>query len=342
MWVLAKAMWNPESDGKALIDEFLNGYYGPAADSMRKYIDAIHRPVRADPRLNVSCVEMKLEGAPWLTPEVIAEAEVHLREAAKKVEQDPVLSRRMRQAHMPIWYLILKKDPLFAKSGRKSRLRLALESKVGPLDYADIALNFVGAVKENGINATGENKELGQWIEWTADYAKTLKEKGEVLPPELHAKAPIVVHAGAMTVPSMDNPWFKQRLNGLPMGYRKDPSASDGWAYDTGTNEWFVCFFLTPGRDYEPGTKYKLFVRAKGEIKRKEGPGFGCGIQRATAPLSGSFEAKELADGQFHALEVGAIEMDENGGNLWIALSANSSLTKVSLDCFWLVEANAK
>jgi hypothetical protein len=42
-WVLAQLLWNPAQDDRALINEFLDGYYGAAAPSIRAYLDLLHR-----------------------------------------------------------------------------------------------------------------------------------------------------------------------------------------------------------------------------------------------------------------------------------------------------------
>jgi hypothetical protein len=36
MWVLAKALWNPEADNQALVAEFCLGFYGPGGPAMLK------------------------------------------------------------------------------------------------------------------------------------------------------------------------------------------------------------------------------------------------------------------------------------------------------------------
>jgi len=41
-YVCAKLLWNPELDDKKLIDEFVDGYYGPGAQSIKKYLEFIH------------------------------------------------------------------------------------------------------------------------------------------------------------------------------------------------------------------------------------------------------------------------------------------------------------
>ena len=42
-WVAARLLWNPDQDYHALIHEFVNGYYGPAAYYIEQYIDALHQ-----------------------------------------------------------------------------------------------------------------------------------------------------------------------------------------------------------------------------------------------------------------------------------------------------------
>ena len=48
-WVLAKLMWNPSQDVDRLIDEFLMGYYGPAAQPIREYVTLLQRSVDNPP-----------------------------------------------------------------------------------------------------------------------------------------------------------------------------------------------------------------------------------------------------------------------------------------------------
>ena len=48
-WVLARLMWDPSQDADKLIDEFLGGYYGPAAGPIREYITMLERSVDNPP-----------------------------------------------------------------------------------------------------------------------------------------------------------------------------------------------------------------------------------------------------------------------------------------------------
>jgi hypothetical protein len=41
-WVLAQLLYNPYQDDRVLIKEFLEGYYGAAADKIRQYMDLMY------------------------------------------------------------------------------------------------------------------------------------------------------------------------------------------------------------------------------------------------------------------------------------------------------------
>ena len=173
-WVLAKSLWNPDADGQALLREFLEGYYGPAADGLRKYIDAIHRPGRDNPKLKVRTY-MELD-APYLSPAIMAEAEAALREAEAKVKGRADLERRVRHAHLPVWYVLSRRGP-------QSATWKAVEAKIGgKLDPAELAVSFAKAAEENKVNRVCEGAgEVKNWLEWLRDDTKRV---GEEMPPE--------------------------------------------------------------------------------------------------------------------------------------------------------------
>ncbi len=46
-WVLAKLLWDPSHDGEMLTNEFIEGYYGPAAPEIKAYLKITHDAVEA-------------------------------------------------------------------------------------------------------------------------------------------------------------------------------------------------------------------------------------------------------------------------------------------------------
>ena len=100
-WVLAQMLWNPYQDGLALIEEFLENVYGPAAPYLAVYLDLLHEKVRTD------SIHFNMYASPQvghLTPEIVAEAEKLFQQAENAVASDSALLSRVELAHMPIMY----------------------------------------------------------------------------------------------------------------------------------------------------------------------------------------------------------------------------------------------
>ncbi len=112
-WVLAKLLWNPQLKADALIDQFLRGYYGDAAPSVRACIDLLHNT--AEPTGYYLKMDDEMT-APYLTVELLGKSEALLQAALKAVDGDPVLKRRVecvqlgaRYAAVVLW-LQLQRD----------------------------------------------------------------------------------------------------------------------------------------------------------------------------------------------------------------------------------------
>ena len=131
---MAKTLWKPDYDTDKAIDEFLAGYYGPAAGPIRKYIDLIHKQVadHADWHANI----WSPPTAPYLRHAVIATSEKLFDQAEAAVKADAALLRRVRIARMPIQYVRImtaKKADVsglidaFEATARKAKLRMVRE-----------------------------------------------------------------------------------------------------------------------------------------------------------------------------------------------------------------------
>jgi len=104
-WVLARLMWNPQRDGRALIREFVNGYYGTnAAPAILQYLDLMHEASRGH---NLTCGS-RID-APFLAFEPLARAEALWRQAEEAAAADPELLARVRVGHLPVQYVFLQR-----------------------------------------------------------------------------------------------------------------------------------------------------------------------------------------------------------------------------------------
>ncbi len=118
-WVLAKLLWNPEADVPALIESFTNGFYGPAAPWIRKYI------YQMQDELLKSGERLDIYGPPtqhangFLSAENIAQYNSYFDEAEKAVSDNPDLLLHVRTARMPLQYAIMEigKSDMFGPRG---------------------------------------------------------------------------------------------------------------------------------------------------------------------------------------------------------------------------------
>ena len=102
VWVLAQLLWNPQQDDRALIKEFLRGYYGKGAgDLIERYLELMHD---ASKGFYLRCFLRK--GAPHLQFRTLAAAERlwQAAETAASREADPDKLIRVRMAHLPVRY----------------------------------------------------------------------------------------------------------------------------------------------------------------------------------------------------------------------------------------------
>jgi len=345
-WLIAKTCWNPEADGKALLSEFLQGYYGPAAPAIQKYIDIMHKVPREHNDCYLAFLGTLLN-ARHLRPEIIADSELALRAAEKLAAGNPDLESRVRHAHMPIWYILAKRGP------ESVTWKMTVE-KAGKLDFQELAQNFAQVVKERGCDITGRDEvELGPpFTTWLHDYAKLVAERGHVTPPELKG---------------VDGKRYRLiqacQMDGVAGLWQRTEGASDGWCEVLTKPTFGVECGLTPGEDYVPGKKYKIFVRVKGEGKTGSGIAGVCNVYspdpggerkdarifawqmsmgqtieeaKKVTSITKNILAENLADGQFHAIEIAEV-----ANPMYIKFNfPNSSpaMGKVCLDCFWLME----
>ncbi|MFQ6035359.1 MAG: DUF4838 domain-containing protein [Sedimentisphaerales bacterium] len=103
-WVLAKLLWNPTLDGLALIEEFINGYYGPASPHFKAYLGVTHDAVEQSGDW-LGCFSQHT--AKFLSFETLRDGWTHLKAAEAAVKDDPDLRFRVQVAQLPVMYVFM-------------------------------------------------------------------------------------------------------------------------------------------------------------------------------------------------------------------------------------------
>lgn len=133
-WLLSHLMENPQADEYKLADEFLEGYYGPAAEPIRKYLQLAHA-CNENAGLNMKCVE-NFTKADMVTWELVIEGYQLFDEAAAAVEYDPVYSRRVRQARCTLDYTIVARYDSLMYMARRRDTEFPIDRQTPALRYA--------------------------------------------------------------------------------------------------------------------------------------------------------------------------------------------------------------
>lgn len=103
-WVLAQLLWNPQQDDHALIQEFLEGYYGKAAaQPIRRYLDLMQDASRG---YYLACYTHPHEPFRQFAP--LASAEACWRQAEKAAANDPEKLARVQIGHLAVQYAFLR------------------------------------------------------------------------------------------------------------------------------------------------------------------------------------------------------------------------------------------
>jgi len=99
-----RLLWNPDEDPEALIQDFLEGYYGSAREPLWEYIRMLHDKVEQE-NIHMHLYTNPAQG--YLTDDVLNRARELFDLAEAEVAGDTELLERVRVARMPLTYAAL-------------------------------------------------------------------------------------------------------------------------------------------------------------------------------------------------------------------------------------------
>lgn len=140
-YLLAKLLWDPNADVQKHTDEFLNSYYGKAADALRAYMALVSRQVPTD-RVHAHIFDHA--NAKYLSDDFLSSAEKLFDEAERQAESDDVRFR-VQTARLPIW-----------------QVKLSTKRVTGD-ERAALLKQFLVIARRAGISNASESKSLADW-----------------------------------------------------------------------------------------------------------------------------------------------------------------------------------
>lgn len=289
-WVIAHLMWNPALDESALIDEFLNGYYGAAGPLLRQYLDFREDAV-AQAGTFLRCYMN--DTSPWLTGDQLVQASALYAQAEAAVADQPELARRVRRERLTLDFAWLQRWQALSREAR-----LAGKPFAGPADPKALAEEFLALGTEY---KAGQCREGGPF----APVAEGMVARfGNPAPaPEICRDLPedrwLDIQEGDFTLHGEGN-WVKVVA---------DPTASNGQAARMPGNhpQWAVQWPVTglPAGD-DP---WRVYVRVRCEATATTGLALSLGVYDGKARRGRAerrIEIPEVVDGAYHYLDLGS------------------------------------
>jgi hypothetical protein len=115
-WVLAHLLWDPDRDDRALIREFIHGYYGPAAPYIEHYVEILHASAKQHPTyLAVKTPPF----AAYLTAGMLGKADDLFQKAEQTVKDSPQYLRHVQMARLAVDYALLINPRLRNENGAR-------------------------------------------------------------------------------------------------------------------------------------------------------------------------------------------------------------------------------
>jgi hypothetical protein len=140
-YLLAKLLWNPDTDLALHQSEFLAAYYGPAAGEVAAALEITQAAVRGrDCHAHI----FDKPSACYLESAVVEAADRHLEQAEQRID-NPALLLRIRTARLPYWYVRLASDGLPDQTRRQ------------------LLEQFIDTARQAGISHISEGQSLDDW-----------------------------------------------------------------------------------------------------------------------------------------------------------------------------------
>ncbi|MGV3767753.1 MAG: DUF4838 domain-containing protein [Chitinophagaceae bacterium] len=112
-YLYAALLWNPAANQDSLFRDFTNGYYGKAAEEVRRYVSALAQQVTE------TKARLDIYGSPiassrdYLSPEGVQRLSELLLLAERKAGDDTTLQKRLTKLRLPLEYTVLEQSKFF-------------------------------------------------------------------------------------------------------------------------------------------------------------------------------------------------------------------------------------
>lgn len=321
-YLQAKWLWNPELDEKMLLDRFFTGYYGKAAPYARVYLELLLAEARRQKGCPAKIFDA-LDGGVAFSDEFCEKAAVLWRKAEEAVSDDSAYTYNVRTSAMPVDYL--------RYSRRSKTVRLVRNE-------ADFRSLDVDTARRLDTTLSLAEK-TGRNVQFCEEWGRSNNRRQKIA--DAAAKKFKIVGDGDKAI--VEESFFALLRGRANLSVRDDADAQDGKALRLENNnyQWYAQGDMDC-MQFDPGTRYRLRIRAKVELKPNAcGEAFSFGIwYPAGQKKIGECSIKsDMVRGTGYAWYDGFEFMPVDGCLLWIApghFDLAKSKTSLVHDGIWI------
>jgi len=114
-YLLAKIIWDTNTDVEAIINDFLNGFYGNASPFVKKYIDLlIQNQIKSNRYLDIYTNPIENRNT-FLSPEAMDQYDKIISQAEIASKNDPVIAKRIAKLRLSLEYVYFEQSKFYGK-----------------------------------------------------------------------------------------------------------------------------------------------------------------------------------------------------------------------------------
>ncbi len=232
-YLICKLMWNPEADDKAIISEFLNGYFKAAAPFILQYIESMQESlIKSGMVLSIFGDPIHAKNA-YLSAEMMQQYKQLFDEAEKAVASEPELLKRVKTARLPLIYAEIQIGRTEINTER-SMFRKDSTGRVLPKpEFKALVNSFADGCKLNAVKLVRERS--GTPEHYRASYKRIFDN--------MEGMKAVKSFQNKIIPISKSNPKSKaleSLTDGIFASYESWQEADQNWVYCTGEHMDFI------------------------------------------------------------------------------------------------------
>ena len=308
-YLLSRLMWNPSLDENAMIDDFLNGYYGEqAAPILKEYLNLLTKRME-ETGFYLKCYHE--DTTEWLDYDTLCEATKLMEKAFQVTEQvlgdDSQEAARVRREKMAI-------DMVWLQEYHAIKRYATFNNKpfLGPEDPLEGTQAFLA------LSDLHDNSGWGEFT-WSINPFKVflLGRYAKTTAPDVCANLP---EGSWIEYQNFEFDSHKQNWWGN-FDYADDVAASNGYAIplpgDFGVWSASLKFdptvfqMLSASGNNDQSAKYRIYASLRRGPTEKDGPVVKVGVSglKGPGPESKTFNVDEISDSEYQWMDVGEFEL---------------------------------